>query len=62
MAIWKAIMVLSLCGIIFITYNMGYLDFIIKDWKRTWYYSKIYMAIAGAGLHIYWLYQIVTNV
>jgi hypothetical protein len=61
MLIWKAILVLSAFGICFISYNLGYLDFIIKDWKRSWNYAKIYMAITGLGLHIYWLYLIVTN-
>jgi hypothetical protein len=60
MLIWKAILALSTFGLIFISYQFGWLDW-IKDWRKVLQYSKWYAIACGIGLNIYWLYLIVTN-
>ena len=56
---------LILIGILVVIGILGYLgmlDPIMKDWKRSLRHAIWYMAAMGTGLHLYWLYLIVTNI
>lgn len=54
----KIIITILILGVGFAAYREGY---ILKNWRKDLKMAMYYMTAMGIGLHIYWLYLIVTN-